>query len=513
MSLKSSKKLTSNSAELEFFIDKARFDKACNEAYSKNVKKINVPGFRKGKAPKAIIEKMYGKGFFYDEALNSLIPEFYSEALTESKLEAVGAPKFDIVTLDDEGVILKAEFSIMPEVEIDGYKGIKADRIVKTASSEDVDAEIARVRERNAREITVEDRAAENGDIAVIDYEGFCDGVAFEGGKGENHPLTLGSGQFIPGFEDQIVGHKTGEEFDVNVTFPAEYHADKLAGKAAVFKVKLNELKTKELPALDDDFAVDVSDFNTFDEYKASVEKNINESYKSTSDRQVEEQLIDALIANLKADVPQVMYDAEIDEQMRDFEARLNNQGLTADMYMKYTGMDAATMRTQFQAGAERQVKARLALEKIAELENLTATEEDTEAEIKKIADAYGIETDVVKNTVSTDLINTDIKMRKAIMLVKDNADITELTEEEAQKKAAENAAKAEKAEKPKKASAKKTAASETKTAEKKSTAKTAKTASKAKADESADASEAKADAEKPQRKPRAKKTETTEAE
>lgn len=465
MSLKSANKLSSNSAELEIFIDKERFDKACLEAYRKNAGKVNVPGFRKGKAPKAIIEKMYGKGFFYDEALNALIPEFYGEALEESKFEAVGAPKFDVESIDDEGVVLKVAFAIKPEVEVSDYKGIKADRIVKPVSEDDVNDEINRVRERNAREIDVTDRPAANGDTAVIDYEGFADGKAFEGGKGEKHPLTLGSNQFIPGFEDQVVGHNIGDEFDVNVTFPEQYHAPELAGKPAVFKVKIHEIKSKELPALDDDFAVDVSDFNTFAEYKASVEATIKESNEKNAERRIEEQIIDALVDGLKADVPQEMYDTEIDEQIREFDMRLSSQGLNVDMYMKYTGLDASTLRSQFQAGAERQVKARLALEKIADLEKLEVSDDDMNAEYEKIASSYGIDVDTVKASVSDNMLKTDIKMRKAVEFVKANAKITEKTEEEATKEAAEKAEKAaadakaegEKAAKTKKTTTKKT--------------------------------------------------------
>lgn len=500
MSLKSANKLSSNSAELEIFIDKERFDKACLEAYRKNVGKVNVPGFRKGKAPKAIIEKMYGKGFFYDEALNALIPEFYGEALEESKFEAVGAPKFDVESIDDEGVVLKVNFAIKPDVEVGDYKGIKADRIVKPVSEDDVNDEINRVRERNAREIDVTDRAAANGDTAVIDYEGFADGKAFEGGKGEKHPLTLGSNQFIPGFEDQVVGHNVGDEFDVNVTFPEQYHAPELAGKPAVFKVKIHEIKSKELPALDDDFAVDVSDFNTFAEYKASVESTLKENNEKTAERGIEEQLIDALVDGLKADVPQEMYDTEIDEQIREFDMRLSSQGLNVDMYMKYTGLDASTLRSQFQAGAERQVKARLALEKIADLEKLEVSDDDMKAEYEKIASSYGIDVDTVKASVSDDMLRTDIKMRKAVEFVKANAAITEKTEEEAAKEAAAKAEKAaadakaetEKAAKPKKTTAKKTTtkaadaedapkAEKTEKTEKatKTTSKTTKTATK----------------------------------
>ena len=427
MSLKSRNKPTGNQVELEFTIEKEAFDKAVDAAYRKNVGKMNVPGFRKGKAPKAIIEKMYGKGVFYDDALNALIPDAFEAALDEAGEKPVGQPEFDIVSLEGD-VVIKAAFPVKPEVTVKNYKGYAVERAVAPTTDEEVDAEIAQVRSRNSRTVDITDRPAADGDIAVIDYEGFVDGKPFEGGKGEKHNLTLGSGQFIPGFEAQIVGHNPDDEFDVVVTFPEDYHAKELAGKEATFKTVLNEL-----PALDDDFAKDVSEFDTFDEYKADVKAKITDRHVKAADAEVEEKLIDALIDNLEADIPEAMFVNETENQLRDYDNRLRMQGLDLGTYLKYTGLDLDKMREQFRPRAERQVKTRLALEKIAELENLTVTDEDTEAEIKKIADMYGLETDKVKEQVSPDMLAEDIKVGKAVDIVKANAVITDKAPEAAE--------------------------------------------------------------------------------
>ena len=432
MSLKSRNKLTGNQVELEFTIEKEAFDKAVDAAYRKNVGKMNVPGFRKGKAPKAIIEKMYGKGVFYDDALNALIPDAFEAALDEAGEKPVGQPEFDIVSLEGD-VVIKAAFPVKPEVTVKNYKGYAVERTVAPTTDEEVDAEIAQVRSRNSRTVDITDRPAADGDIAVIDYEGFVDGKPFEGGKGEKHNLTLGSGQFIPGFEAQIVGHNPGDEFDVVVTFPEDYHAKELAGKEATFKTVLHEIKFNELPALDDDFAKDVSEFDTFDEYKADVKAKITDRHVKAADAEVEEKLIDALIDNLEADIPEAMFVNETENQLRDYDNRLRMQGLDLGTYLKYTGLDLDKMREQFRPRAERQVKTRLALEKIAELENLTVTDEDTEAEIKKIADMYGLETDKVKEQVSPDMLAEDIKVGKAVDIVKANAVITDKAPEAAE--------------------------------------------------------------------------------
>lgn len=432
MSLKSRNKPTGNQVELEFTIEKEAFDKAVDAAYRKNVGKMNVPGFRKGKAPKAIIEKMYGKGVFYDDALNALIPDAFEAALDEAGEKPVGQPEFDIVSLEGD-VVIKAAFPVKPEVTVKNYKGYAVERTVAPTTDEEVDAEIAQVRSRNSRTVDITDRPAADGDIAVIDYEGFVDGKPFEGGKGEKHNLTLGSGQFIPGFEAQIVGHNPGDEFDVVVTFPEDYHAKELAGKEATFKTVLHEIKFNELPALDDDFAKDVSEFDTFDEYKADVKAKITDRHVKAADAEVEEKLIDELINNLEADIPEAMFVNETENQLRDYDNRLRMQGLDLGTYLKYTGLDLDKMREQFRPRAERQVKTRLALEKIAELENLTVTDEDTEAEIKKIADMYGLETDKVKEQVSPDMLAEDIKVGKAVDIVKANAVITDKAPEAAE--------------------------------------------------------------------------------
>ena len=432
MSLKSRNKPTGNQVELEFTIEKEAFDKAVDAAYRKNVGKMNVPGFRKGKAPKAIIEKMYGKGVFYDDALNALIPDAFEAALDEAGEKPVGQPEFDIVSLEGD-VVIKAAFPVKPEVTVKNYKGYAVERTVAPTTDEEVDAEIAQVRSRNSRTVDITDRPAADGDIAVIDYEGFVDGKPFEGGKGEKHNLTLGSGQFIPGFEAQIVGHNPGDEFDVVVTFPEDYHAKELAGKEATFKTVLHEIKFNELPALDDDFAKDVSEFDTFDEYKADVKAKITDRHVKAADAEVEEKLIDELINNLEADIPEAMFVNETENQLRDYDNRLRMQGLDLGTYLKYTGLDLDKMREQFRPRAERQVKTRLALEKIAELENLTVTDEDTEAEIKKIADMYGLETDKVKEQVSPDMLAEDIRVGKAVDIVKANAVITDKAPEAAE--------------------------------------------------------------------------------
>ena len=432
MSLKSRNKPTGNQVELEFTIEKEAFDMAVDAAYRKNVGKMNVPGFRKGKAPKAIIEKMYGKGVFYDDALNTLIPDAFEAALDEAGEKPVGQPEFDIVSLEGD-VVIKAAFPVKPEVTVKNYKGYAVERAVAPTTDEEVDAEIAQVRSRNSRTVDITDRPAADGDIAVIDYEGFVDGKPFEGGKGEKHNLTLGSGQFIPGFEAQIVGHNPGDEFDVVVTFPEDYHAKELAGKEATFKTVLHEIKFNELPALDDDFAKDVSEFDTFDEYKADVKAKITDRHVKAADAEVEEKLIDELIDNLEADIPEAMFVNETENQLRDYDNRLRMQGLDLGTYLKYTGLDLDKMREQFRPRAERQVKTRLALEKIAELENLTVTDEDIEAEIKKIADMYGLETDKVKEQVSPDMLAEDIKVGKAVDIVKANAVITDKAPEAAE--------------------------------------------------------------------------------
>ena len=425
MSLTKSEVIEKNRYELQFSVDKATFDAAVSAVYRKQVKNISVPGFRKGKAPRSIIEKMYGTGVFYEDAINDLIPDAYTAALKEAAIDTVGQPEFDVVSIDENGLVLSAKVYVKPEVEIKDYLGIEVEKEVVAVSDEDVDREIETIRERNSREIDVTDRAAEMGDTTVIDFEGFCDGVAFEGGKGTDYALKLGSGSFIPGFEEQIVGKSIDEEFDVNVTFPEEYHAADLAGKAAVFKVKIHAITKVELPELDDDFAKDVSEFDTFAEYKADVKAKIEKRHEAMADNAVEDKLVEALIEKLEADIPEPMYVAETENFVRDYDTRLRSQGLDLNTYFKYTGMNLDALREQMRPQAERQVKARLALEKIASLENLEATEEDINAEYEKIASAYGIELDQVKASIDSDAIAADMKVQKAMELVKEKAVVT----------------------------------------------------------------------------------------
>ena len=425
MSLTKSEVIEKNRYELQFSVDKATFDAAVNAVYRKQVKNIAVPGFRKGKAPRSIIEKMYGTGVFYEDAINDLIPDAYTEALKEAAIDAVGQPEFDVVSIDENGLVLSAKVYVKPEVEIKDYLGIEVEKEVVAVTDEDVDREIETIRERNSREIDVTDRPAEMGDTTVIDFEGFCDGVAFEGGKGTDYALKLGSGSFIPGFEEQIVGKSIDEEFDVNVTFPEEYHAADLAGKPSVFKVKIHAITKVELPELDDDFAKDVSEFDTFAEYKADVKAKIEKRHEAAAENAVEDKLVEALIEKLEADIPEPMFVAETENFVRDYDTRLRSQGLDLNTYFKYTGMTLDSLREQMRPQAERQVKARLALEKIAVLENLEATEEDINSEYEKIANAYGIELEQVKASIDSEAIAADMKVQKAMELVKEKAVVT----------------------------------------------------------------------------------------
>ena len=444
--------------KMEFSVSSDVYAKAELAAYKKMVKNINVPGFRKGKAPKAIIEKMYGKGVFFEEAINACIPEAFDAAVKEAGITVVGNPTFDLVSNEGD-IVLKAIGFVKPEVTIDGYKGIAVEKKVEAVTDADVDAEVEAARKRNARTIEVEGRAAEMGDIANIDYEGFVDGVAFAGGKGEGHDLTLGSGQFIPGFEEQIAGKNIGEEFDVNVTFPEEYHAAELAGKAATFKTKLNSLKAEELPALDDEFAKDVSEFDTLDEYKADIKSKMEQRNEAKAESEVENALAEALMEKLVAEIPEVMFETETDNFVRDYETRLRQNGLDLDTYFKFTGLTIEALREQMRPQAERQVKVRLALEKIASLEALTVTEEETNEEFEKISAAYNVPVDQIKTMIAADDLNADILVGKALKLVRENAKIGAPKAKRAStKKAAPKTEEAtEEAPKAKKTTAKKT--------------------------------------------------------
>ncbi len=419
------KEIEKNKYEFEFLIEKETFDAEVNKVYRKNVSKMNVPGFRKGKAPKHIIEKLYGTTVFYDEALDNLLPTAYETALASTKLDAVSRPELDIVSIDEKGVALKAQVWVKPSVEISAYTGLEVTKEVVEVTEEDIMKDIDATRERNSRMLSVENRAAQEGDQAVIDFEGFLDGVAFEGGKGEKFPLGLGSGSFIPGFEEQIVGKNIGDEFDINVTFPADYGAENLAGKEVVFKIKLHELKVKELPELDDEFVKDVSEFNTVDEYKADIKAKITERREKNAEAKGENDLLDALIANTECEIPDCMIQQEIDGYIRDYEMRLQHQGGNLEMYFQYTGMTMEKLRENFKSDAERQVKIRLALQKIAKTEKIKALKKDIEAEYKKIATGYNVDIETVKASIPESGISEDIVLRKAVDFVKENAVIT----------------------------------------------------------------------------------------
>ncbi len=414
-----------NQKVIEFSVDKATFDAAVDKVYKKNVSKLNVPGFRPGKAPKSMIEKMYGKGFFYEDAINDILPEAYEAALAESKLDVVSRPEIDIKTIDDNGVVITATVFVKPEVKVGEYKGIAAVRQTVVVSDEAVDSEINNVRERNARETEVTDRAVENGDEITFDFDGYVDGVAFDGGKATNYNLKVGSGSFIPGFEEQIVGKAIGENFDVNVTFPAEYHAAELANKEAVFKCVVHAIKVRELPELDDEFVKDVSEFDTVDEYRADVKAKLQERADKEEDAKVDAQIMDKLVETLEADIPEAMFENELDAMMRDYETRLRYQGLDLETFMRYTGQTVDAMKAQFRPQAEKQVKTRLALEAIAKAENFEATTEEIDAEYSKIAEAYGIEADKVREMVDSAAIAADLVVGKAAQLLRDTAVIS----------------------------------------------------------------------------------------
>ncbi len=424
MTLIKTEKTEKSAYLLEFSVDKETFEKAVNKVYRKQVGSITIPGFRKGKAPRSVVERMYGKGVFYEDAANELLPDAYEAALTESGITPVGRAEFDITSIDENGIVFTATVPVKPVVEIEGYKAIAAAKVVEAVNEVEIDNEIKVVRERNARETEIADETpAAMGDSVKIDFEGFLDDVAFEGGKGEDYNLKLGSGTFIPGFEEQVAGHKIGEQFDVNVTFPEDYHAAELAGKAVVFKVTVKSITKIELPELDDDFAKDVSEFDTFAEYRADVEAKILKRHENAADSAFEETIVKALCEKLGGEeIPEAMYEAETENLLRDYDNRLRMQGLDLNTYFKYTGMTLETMREQFRPQAESFVKTRLALEKIAELENITVSDEDVEAEYARLAEAYKMEADAIKGMIPADSVTEDLKVKAAMELVKASA-------------------------------------------------------------------------------------------
>ncbi len=423
MALKSSNKVETNTYEIEVTVTPEVFTDACKSAYAKQRKSIQIPGFRKGKATQGMIEKFYGEGAFYEEALEIVYPEAVSAAIEEAGLRTVDQP-FDLevpVMSKSEGVEMKMKVTVYPEVKLGEYKGLKASMLSTEATDEDVEKELENMRDRNSRLVTVEDREAQMGDTAEINFEGFVDGVAFEGGKGENYPLELGSGSFIPGFEEQVAGHKTGEEFDVNVTFPEEYTAE-LAGKDAVFKCKINEIKAKEMPELDDEFAKDVSEFDTLDELKADIKKQITERKENEAKTDFENQLMEQVIANMECEIPECMFSQKTDEMIRDYSYRLQMQGIDLNTYLSYLGQDMDSFKASFKDGAENQVKASIALEAIVDAEKIEATDEEIEAEVNKLAEQYQMDAEQIKKAVPAEQLAEDIKRRKAVELIVDSA-------------------------------------------------------------------------------------------
>lgn len=436
MALKSSNKVDTNVYEIEVTVAPEEFTQACKDAYLKRRKSIQLPGFRKGKATQGMIEKLYGEGFFYEDALEIVYPAVVTAAIEEAGLRTVDSPaELDVKTISkSEGVDMTMKVTVYPEVKLGQYKGLEAVQLPTEADDEDVANELTNMLDRNSRLVTVEDRAAEMGDTAEIDFEGFVDGVAFDGGKGENYPLELGSGSFIPGFEEQVAGHKTEEEFDVNVTFPEEYQAENLAGKDAVFKVKIHEIKTKEVPALDDEFAKDVSEFDTLDELKADLKKQLSEKKAEEARRDLENQLLEQAIDGMEAEIPEVMFTKRADEMINDYTYRLQAQGIDLQTYLQYMGQDMDAFRATFKDGAEKQVKASLVLEAIVAAEKLEATEDEINAEIDKLAQQYGMEAEQIKKAVPADQIAADVTTKKALDLIVDSA---KLVEKKAEKKAA----------------------------------------------------------------------------
>lgn len=421
--LKSANKTETNIYTLEVSVSGEDFNKAILQAYNKQKNKIQLPGFRKGKAPLKMIEKFYGEGVFYEDALDIVYPGVVGDAIKEAGIEPVAAPHdLDVTKIGKDGVEMTMKVTVKPEISIDNYKGIEADKGDASVCADDVKKELASMQERNARVVTVDDRKAKKNDIAVIDFEGFVDGVAFDGGKGENYELTLGSGQFIPGFEEQIIGHKTGDEFDVNVTFPTEYTPE-LAGKEAVFKVVLHEIKMKELPTLDDDFAKDVDDeVDTLAELKKKIKAELSDKKKEDVEKDFESAVLEKVVDLVEGEIPKVMYDNKLEDDVKDYENRLAQQGIPLDTYLQYMGMDRDKFKESMRDNAVKQVKLQLAVEKIAELEKIEATDEEAEAQLKEMADMYQLDVEQVKKWVNIEDVKKDVVGKKTVDFLVANA-------------------------------------------------------------------------------------------
>ena len=411
-----------NSYELVVSVAGDVFEKAIEAVYKKQVKKINVQGFRKGKAPRRIIEKMYGTEVFYDDAMQDCYPDALYDAAKEADVKIVAVESLEAIEAGKDGFTFKAQVVVEPTMEIDNYKGLEIEKKSTEVTDELIDKEIEQVRERNSRLVTVEDRPAQNGDTAVIDFEGFVDGEAFEGGKAEGYNLSLGSGNFIPGFEEQIVGHSTGEEFSINVKFPEEYQADELQGKDAEFKIVLHEIKTKELPEVDDEFVQDVSDKETLGEYREELKETVGKRLVDEAEKDVDDQISAKLMELLEGEIPEAMFENQTNDMIRDFEMRLRSQGMDMKTYMQYMGMDVNALKGVYREDAEKRVKLRLALETIARNENIEVTEADLDEEYAKMAEAYKMDVDKVKDAVPADSLSEDVKVQKALDLVKNSA-------------------------------------------------------------------------------------------
>lgn len=402
------------------------FEAGLNNAYNKSKSKINVPGFRKGKAPRKIIEQLYGQEVFFEDAANAIIPDAYAKACIESELDIVSQPKISVTQLEKgKPFVFEAEVAVRPEVELGKYKGVEVSKVDTEATDADVEEEIKKVAEQNSRTITVEDRAVKDGDMTVIDFEGFVDGVAFEGGKGENYPLTIGSHSFIDNFEDQIIGMNIGDEKEINVTFPEDYHAEELKGKPATFKVSVKEIKEKQLPDIDDDFAQDVSDFDTLDEYKADLKKKIAERKEAEAKRQKETEAIEKIVADSKMDIPQAMIDTQVTRMAEDFAQRLQQQGLSLETYFKYTGLTAEKILDDMKPEAVKRIQNSLVLEAVAKAENIQVSDDEFNAELSKMAEMYKMEVDKIKEFMGESeekQMRDDIAIQKAVDLIVSSA-------------------------------------------------------------------------------------------
>ncbi|NLB82410.1 MAG: trigger factor [Clostridiaceae bacterium] len=419
-------KISDNTAYINIEIEEAEFKEGIDKAFKKNAKHFAIPGFRKGKAPKKIIEQHYGESVFYEDAINILLPDVYDNAIAQLNLEPVDRPNFEIKQIGQEGenVLLSATVTLKPEVQLGKYKGIQLDKVEYTVTEEQVDEEIKSYQERNARIITVEDRAVKDGDIVTIDYTGYKDGVAFLGGEGKDFELTIGSGQFIPGFEEQLIGCEIGSDVKVNVTFPEDYHADDLKGAKAEFDVKIHGIKIKELPQLDDEFAKDVSEFDTFDAFRSDVKEKLVEAAQNKQKAELENKAIEAVAKETKVDIPQCMIDTQIDVMLRDYDMRLSQQGLNLDKYLEITNSSKDEMRKQLAAQAQQQVQTTLTLEQLVKQEQVEATEQEIEDEFAKIADMYKMDVEKIKKAIPTDDIKRDIATKKAIEFIVANAKI-----------------------------------------------------------------------------------------